>query len=104
MRLFENQFENWNILFSSKFNSSKTVDTSLEDENNLITEMTIPEYFISNVSVIKKFKSGNYIKFGIKNIFNYVDSNTEAPDFLASYEPERHFFISMNLKLSKGAK
>ena len=38
---------------------------------------------------------------GIKNIFNYIDVNQEAPDFLASYEPSRRYFISINLNFEK---
>ena len=92
------------LTLSSKYNSSKTVDVSLEDENNLRTEMTIPAYSISNLSILKKFNKGNYIKLGIKNVFDYTDSNTQAPDFLSSYEPGRHFFISVNFNLSRKIK
>ena len=66
--------------------------------------MLIPAYHITNLSIIKNFNSGNYIKLGIKNIFDYIDSNSEAPDFLASYEPGRHFFVSINFNLSKDFK
>ena len=42
-----------------------------------------------------------YIKMGIKNIFNYIDLNEDAPDFLTSYEPGRRYFISINLNFEK---
>ena len=97
-------YEKMSLILSSKYNSNKTVDVSLEDENNLRTEMKLPEYSISNISIIKNLNKGNYIKLGIKNIFNYIDSNAEAPDFLSSYEPGRHFFISINFNMSKVIK
>ena len=104
MQLKYNVIETVDFIISTKYNSDKTVDISLEDENNQRTEITLPPYYVFNASCIKNFKSGNYIKFGVKNIFNYIDSNSEAPDFLSSYEPGRRFFININFNLSKGIK
>ena len=104
MQLKYNVIETVDFVISTKYNSDKMVDISLEDENNQRTEITLPPYYVFNASCIKNFKSGNYIKFGVKNIFNYIDSNSEAPDFLSSYEPGRRFFININFNLSKGIK
>jgi hypothetical protein len=90
------------MMLSTKYNSNKTIDISLEDENNLRTEVILPGYQILNFSYIKNFQSGNYIKFGVKNLLDYIDSNPQAPDFLSSYEPGRRLYISLNLNISKG--
>ena len=90
------------MMLSTKYNSNKTIDISLEDENNLRTEVILPGYQILNFSYIKNFQSGNYIKFGVKNLLDYIDSNPLAPDFLSSYEPGRRLYISLNLNISKG--
>ena len=89
------------LYFSSKYNSSKTVDISLEDQDNLRTELVLPSYTIHNISAIYKIKSNSQIKIGIKNILDYTDSNEVSPDFLSSYEPGRRFFISININLER---
>ena len=92
-------------IFSSefwRFYGKKTIDISLEDENNLRTEIILPGYQLLNLSYIKNFQSGNYIKLGVKNLLDYIDSNPQAPDFLSSYEPGRRLYISLNLNISKG--
>ena len=102
-KLKYNPFKTLDILFSSRFNSSKTVDTSLPDINNNRNELTLPSYSTSDLSITKSFKDKNYLKIGVKNIFDYIDKN-ETPgmeDFLSSYEPGRRFFISINFKLSR---
>ena len=72
------------IIFSTKYNSNKTIDVSLEDANNQRTEIILPQYYIVNLSYFKSFNSKNYIKFGVKNLFDYIDENPSAPDFLAA--------------------
>ena len=89
------------IIFSTKYNSNKTIDVSLEDANNQRTEIILPQYYIVNLSYFKSFNSKNYIKFGVKNLFDYIDENPSAPDFLASYDPGRRFYISLNFSLYK---
>ena len=74
---------------------------SLEDANNQRTEIILPQYYIVNLSYFKSFNSKNYIKFGVKNLFDYIDENPSAPDFLASYDPGRRFYISLNFSLYK---
>ncbi len=98
-----NMFKNWSTLLSLKFNSSKTIDTSLEDENNLRNELELPSYSILNLSFTKNLKKGSYIKFGVKNVFDYSDVNNQEglEDFLSTYEPGRRFFINLNFNLSK---
>jgi len=104
MKLKYNPLKNWEILLASKFNSSKIVDTNLPNINDNRNDLVLPAYTISNISITKNFKYGNYLKIGIKNIFDYIDknSNPDFQDFLTTYEPGRRFFISMNFKLSKG--
>ena len=74
---------------------------SLEDANNQRTEIILPQYYIVNLSYFKSFNSKNHIKFGVKNLFDYIDENPSAPDFLASYDPGRRFYISLNFSLYK---
>jgi outer membrane receptor for ferrienterochelin and colicin len=102
-KLRYNPFKTLDILFSSRFNSSKTVDTSLPDENDNRNELILPAYSTSDLSITKSFKDKNYLKVGVKNIFNYIDTNEPPamPDFLASYEAGRRFFISINFQLSR---
>ena len=92
------------IIFSTKYNSNKTIDVSLEDPNNQRTEIILPQYYIVNLSYFKSFNSKNYIKFGVKNLFDFIDKNPSAPDFLASYDPGRRFYISLNISLDKDKK
>jgi len=98
LKLKYNPFKSWDILFSSKFNSNKTVDYDFGDYD-IRDELLLPAYSISDLTITKSFESGNYLKMGIKNIFDYVDKNDE--NFLSSYEPGRRFFVSINFKLSK---
>ena len=104
MKLKYNPLKNWEILLASKFNSSKIVDTSLPNINDNRNDLVLPAYIISNISLTKNFKYGSYLKIGIKNIFDYIDknSNPDFQDFLTTYEPGRRFFISINFKLSRG--
>ena len=92
------------IIFSTKYNSNKTIDVSLEDANNQRTEIILPQYYIVNLSYFKSFNSKNYVKFGVKNLFDFIDKNPSAPDFLASYDPGRRFYISLNISLEKDKK
>ncbi len=96
-------FQDWSALFSLKFNSSKTIDSSLEDEVNLRNELELPAYSILNISFTRSMKKGSYIKFGVKNILDYSDVNNKEglEDFLSTYEPGRRFFINLNFNFSK---
>ena len=102
-KLRYNPFKTLDILFSSRFNSSKTVDTSIPDIDNKRNELILPAYTTSDLSITKSFKDKNYLKIGVKNIFDYIDKNEMdgMEDFLSSYEPGRRFFISINFKLSR---
>ena len=103
LRLKYSPIKNWNILLSSKYNSNKKIDASLEDQNNNRTEIILPGYSISDVTITKYFNTRNYLKVGVKNIFDYIDENTNEgqQDFLSSYEPGRRYFISINLNFEK---
>ena len=69
-RLKYSIYNNIDVILSSKFNSSKTVDTSLEDLNNIRSELVLPAYSIIDITIVKTFKPGNYLKIGVKNIFD----------------------------------
>ena len=102
-KLKYNPLKNWDVLFSTKFNSSKTVDTSMPDLNDNRNEIVLPSYTISDLSITKSFKDRSYVKMGMKNIFNYIDKNNTPAlqDFLSTYQPGRSFFLNINFKLSK---
>ena len=91
---------NMNMGLSMHYNSNKKIDVSLEDQNNDRTEINLPAYSLTNITFTKNFMSNLYFKFGIKNLFNYTDYNSEFPDFLSTYMPERRFFVSINFDFS----
>ena len=95
---------NINMGLSVHYNSKKRIDVSLEDQSNDRTEIDLPGYSLTNIILTKNFMSNLYVKFGVKNLFDYTDHNTKFPDFLSTYMPGRRFFVSVNLDYSGNIK
>ena len=94
-----------NIGLSLHYKSKKTVDVSLEDQNNNRTEIDLPQYSLTNITFTKSFMSNLHLKLGVKNLFDYTaDYNINYPDFLSNYTPGRRFFASINIDFSRDIK
>tara|TARA_Y100001970_G_C14248249_1_gene869843 strand:- start:1408 stop:3720 length:2313 start_codon:yes stop_codon:yes gene_type:complete len=61
--------------------------------------ISLDSYSISNLFLSYDFKSYIYIKFGIKNIFNFKDERRlDRTDILTSYDPGKRYFINLTIK------
>ena len=87
------------IVANVKFSGEKFIFEQEEDFFELQELQPIKElssYFISDLYAVTTFKKISF-KIGIKNIFNYKDSNRFSSDILNNYDPGRRVFVEFDL-------
>ncbi len=74
--------------------------------NKYWEEILLDAYTISDLLFTWEGNNNIFFKFGIKNIFDYIDrrSESEISDILTSYDPGRRFFMQITLNFKKDLK
>ena len=96
IRFKYNIFKKINILFTSKYHSSKNVFIYDTEETK-----SLEGHIISDMLLSFRYKHVS-IKAGIKNMFDYLDStrlNSDSQEFLTSTDPGKRFYFNIVLSI-----
>ena len=93
-KLSWNFYDNYFFIISNQYNSSKNIVMFDSGEKT-----KLDGYGISNLILIGKWKGIN-IKFGIKNIFNYLDPmrlDSNSNEYLNTVDPGRRLYFNIGI-------
>ena len=96
MRIKYNILNRFNILFTTKYNSSKNIFVYDSGDSR-----SLDSYSISDILVSFKYKS-ILIKTGCKNVFNYLDPgrlDSASKEFLTTTDPGRRFYFNISFSI-----
>ena len=98
LNLYYKLFNKVDIVGNIKYAGKKFI---FDQEEAAIGNESIEElnsYFISDLYSVTSFENMVF-KIGMKNIFNYKDSNRLFSDILNNYDPGRRIFIELSLRI-----
>jgi len=89
------------MVVNVKYSGEKFI---FDQEQDFVGNPSIKElssYFISDLYLNTSFENMIF-KIGVKNIFNYKDSDRFVSDILNNYDPGRRIFMELSLKFRGG--
>ena len=98
LNLYYKLLDNLDIVANVKYAGKKFI---FDQEQNAVGGTSIQKlssYSISDLYLNAFFQDMTF-KIGVKNIFNYKDSNRLVSDILNNYDPGRRIFMELSLKL-----
>ena len=102
LNLYYKLLDNLDIVANVKYAGKKFI---FDQEQNAVGGTSIQKlssYSISDLYLNAFFQDMTF-KIGVKNIFNYKDSNRLVSDILNNYDPGRRIFMELSLKLKGGS-
>ena len=88
-----NEFD---LVINAKYIGKKFIFDQEQDFVGNQSLISLPEYFLYDAYIVGSFNHFG-IKVGVKNIFDYKDSNRFSSDILNNYDPGRRLFFELSL-------